>query len=168
MAEPKANAQELPINILAQYVRDVSFENPNAPDSLTLTGKQPQMDVNIGLDARKLAEGENRYEVVLGVRAEALHEDSTTFLCEVQYGVVVEIAKDVAEDNHHPLVFIEVPRQAFPFVRQIVSQTVSNGGFPPLFLSPVDFHALYLERFKDDIQAAEKQALEKTSAEGNA
>ncbi len=163
-----ASAQELPIHLAAQYVRDISFENPGAPDSLRLASVQPQMDVNIGLDARKLPDSENSYEVVLSVRAEAVAQEKTMFLCEIQYGIVAEIDKSVETDMHHPLVFIEVPRQAFPFVRQIMATTVANGGFPPLYLSPVDFHQLYLERFKDDINASKKPDLAKAEAEGSA
>lgn len=157
-----AQARELPVTIMAQYVRDISFENPHAPGSLQLTEQQPQMDVSIGLDARKLPDDEGTYEVVLSARAEALSgPERTLFLCEIQYGLVCKIDPSVDEDSHHPLVFIEVPRQAFPFVRQIIATTVSNGGFPPLYLAPVDFHKLYMERFADDIEASQKKAQEK-------
>lgn len=146
-------ASEMPVNILGQYIRDVSFENPNAPDSIKAVGGQPDMDVNIGLDARKLPDEENTFEVVLSARAEALSDGDVLFICEIQYGMVVQIDASVPEDRHHPLLFIEMPRQAFPFVRQIVASLVSQGGFPPLYLSPVDFHALYMQRFGEEIEA---------------
>ena len=155
-AAQTAPASEMPVTILGQYIRDVSFENPHAPDSLSFEGGQPDMDVNIGLDARKLPDGDNRFEVALSARAEATKDDKVMFICEIQYGMTVEIDASVPEDNHHPLLFIEIPRQAFPFVRQIVSNLVSQGGFPPLFLAPVDFHALYLQRFGDQIKASEE------------
>jgi len=167
MAEDQTQPQaaEMPVTIIGQYIRDVSFENPNAPESLSFDGGQPEMDVNIGLDARQLPDGDNMFEVALSARAEALKDGAPLFICEIQYGMTVQIDKNVPEDNHHPLLFIEIPRQAFPFVRQIVSNLVSQGGFPPLFLAPVDFHALYLQRFGDEIKASQ-DAAEKAGAEG--
>ena len=154
-------AAEMPVHIVAQYIRDVSFENPTAPDSLNFEGDAPEMDVNIGLDARKLEGDDNLYEVVISARAEALQGKETLFICEIHYGMTVKIGDEVPEDNHHPLLFIEIPRQAFPFVRQIVSNLVAQGGFPPLFLSPVDFHQLYLQRFGDEIKKAQEEAEKK-------
>lgn len=165
MTEVAGQAKELPINIMAQYVRDISFENPHAPDSLKLSGAQPDIDVNIGLDARQLPDGKGTYEVVLSARAEASHEGKTMFLCELQYGIVVQIDASVSQDTHHPLCYIEVPRIAFPFVRQIMANAVSNGGFPPLYLAPVDYHKLYLERFSKEIEASQKAAQEAETAE---
>jgi preprotein translocase subunit SecB len=159
--EAQGNAAEIPVQIMAQYIRDISFENPLAPDSLKFSKGQPDMDVNIGLDARKLEDKESLYEVVLSVRAEAIRGDEPLFICEIHYGMTVRIGDGVPEDRHHPLLFIEIPRQAFPYVRQIVSTLVSDGGFPPLFLAPVDFHQLYLQRFKDDIEASQKAVQEK-------
>lgn len=150
----QGNSAEMPIHILAQYIRDISFENPLAPDSLKFSKGPPEMDVNVGLDARKLEEGEPVYEVVLSVRAEALRDDEPLFICEIHYGMTVRVGDEVPEDRHHPLLFIEIPRQAFPYVRQIVSTVVSDGGFPPLYLSPIDFHQLYLQRFKEEIEAS--------------
>lgn len=164
--DPATQASELPINLVAQYVRDLSFENPLAPESMKMQGAQPQMDVNIGLDARKMPEEDGLFEVILSVRARALVGEDVLFVCEVQYGILTKIDDSVPQESHHPLVFIEVPRQAFPFVRQIVSNAVSNGGFPPLYLAPVDFHKLYLERFKDEIEASKQAAT--APVEGNA
>jgi len=136
----------------------VSFENPNAPDSLNFEGGQPDMDVNIGLDARQLPGDDNRFEVILSARAEAVRGGDVLFICEIQYGMTVQIESKVPEEKHHPLLFIEIPRQAFPFVRQIIASLVAQGGFPPLYLSPVDFHALYLQRFGDEIRASKEKA----------
>lgn len=147
-------AAELPLQIVSQYIRDVSFENPGAPDSLDFskTG-QPDMDVNIGLDARKLPEGDNMYEVALSARAQAIAGGQALFIVEIQYGLVVQVdAQRVPEDQIHPMLFIEVPRHAFPFVRQIVANLVAQGGFPPLFLTPIDFQKLYIDRFADDLK----------------
>jgi len=148
----------LPITIMAQYVRDISFENPNAPASLRVGAESPQMDVNVGMDARKIPDDniEHLYETVLSVNAKAMRGDDVVFIAELQYGVTVEL-KDVPEDQHHPLLLIEIPRLAFPYVRQILSDLTTQGGYPPLLLNPVDFQALYMARFKDDIEKAAKE-----------
>ena len=161
--------QDMPITIHAQYVRDLSFENPNAPESLRPTGGAPEMDINIGMDARKL-EGEdinNLFEVVLNVRAAAMNGEDPVFIAELQYGITVSIGDEVPEENHHPLLLIEIPRMAFPFVRQIMSDVTVQGGYPPLLLNPVDFHALYMQRFGAEIEAAQQAAKEAETASKN-
>ena len=152
-------AADLPVNILTQYVRDVSFENPNAPESLRGGLPTPELDVNIGMDARKLPDTEikNLYEVVLNARAEAKRGDKIVFIAEVQYGVVVSIGEAVPVENHHPLLLIEIPRIAFPFVRQTLSDLTAQGGYPPLLLGLVDFHTLYMQRFGPEIEAFRKE-----------
>lgn len=147
--EENLKAKPMPITIHAQYVRDVSFENPNAPQSLRSGGAPPEMDINIGMDARKLKDGdmENLYEVVLSVRAEAKRAEDVLFIAELQYGVAVQVGKDVPEDSHHPLLLIEIPKLVFPYARKILSDLTIEGGYPPLLLSPVDFQTLYIERF---------------------
>lgn len=158
--ETPANAN-LPITIMAQYVRDISFENPNAPQSLQAAAGQPEMDVNVGMDARKIPD-ENTphlYETVLSVNAKATRGDDVVFIAELQYGVTVQL-KDVPEDQHHPLLLIEIPRLAFPYVRQILSDLTTQGGYPPLLLNPVDFQALYMARFKDEIANAQAESTE--------
>lgn len=147
----------MPIVIHAQYVKDLSFENPNSPQSLRGSEKSPEMDVNIGMDARKMDDDklEHLYEVALNVRAEAKRGDKVMFLAELQYGMTVSL-NNVPEDQHHPMLLIEIPRMAFPYARQILSDLTVQGGYPPLLLNPVDFHALYVDRFKNEIEAAQK------------
>lgn len=159
--ETEQTAPDMPINILAQYVRDLSFENPLAPDSLRSDQQQPEMDINIGMDARKIPDDNtpNLYEVVLNLRAAAMRGEDPVFVVELQYGIAV-VLNGVPEENHHPLLLIEVPRLAFPYARQIISDTTTQGGYPPLILNPIDFQALYMERFKDEIEASKKEAEE--------
>jgi preprotein translocase subunit SecB len=147
----------LPIVIHAQYIKDLSFENPESPESLRGIKGTPEMDVNIGMDARKLPDdkADNLYEVALNVRARASSGDKVLFIAELQYGMTVSL-NDVPEDQHHPILLIEIPRMAFPYARQILSDVTIQGGYPPLLLNPVDFHALYMDRFKDEIEAAQK------------
>jgi preprotein translocase subunit SecB len=150
----KLPAAELPVTILAQYIRDVSFENPNATDVLRTGQNLPDMDISIGMDARKIEDGKIKhlYEVALNIRAEAKNDGKTVFIAELQYGVTVVIGEQIPEENHHPLLLIEIPRMAFPFARQILSNLTVDGGYPPLLLAPVDFHALYLQRFGKEIE----------------
>jgi preprotein translocase subunit SecB len=151
------SAPEIPVNILAQYVRDLSFENPNAPGALR-GAAPPEMEINIGMDARKLpGDDEDLYEVVLNLSATATRDKAAMFLVELQYAAMVTL-KGVPQKTHHPVLFIEIPRLLFPFARQIISDMTIQGGYPPLMLNPVDFQALYMERFKDDIEAARKAA----------
>lgn len=165
MSEDQENqafeAQEVPINILAQYVRDFSFENPNASDVMRANQEPPEMDINIGMDARKIPDDNNDrlYEVVLNLRAEASMQDTELFIVELQYGATVTIGEEIPEENHHPLLLIEIPRLIFPFARQIVSDITIQGGYPPLLLNPVDFHALYMQRFGKEIEEARAATL---------
>ena len=126
-----------------------SFENPNAIDALRPNQPLPTMDINIGMDARKI-DGTNLtdfYEVALNIRAEAKRGDNVAFLAELQYGIAVSIDESVPQDSHHPLLLIEIPRFAFPFARKILSDLTTQGGYAPLLLNPVDFHALYMQKF---------------------
>ena len=157
-------ANDLPVTVHAQYVRDISFENPNAPESLRAGLSGPEMDVNVSMDARELEDDEikNMYEVALTISATAKREDKTFFVAEVIYGVTVSIGEVVPENQYHPVLFIEIPRLAFPFARQIMATITSQGGYPPVLLNPVDFQALYMERFKDEIATAQKASAEGT------
>jgi len=147
------NAQNMPIKILAQYVKDMSFENPNSPDSLKPSTKSPEMDININMDARKLEDEQidNLYEVTLRLSATAKNGDKVSFIAEVEYGTTVQLS-NVPEEQHHPLLLIEIPRIAFPFARNIISDMTQQGGYPPLLLNPVDFHHLYMQQFDTEIK----------------
>lgn len=157
-ANEATQARTVPIHVQAQYIKDLSFESPGAPESLRRDGPVPQTDIQINMEARPMGEGETKdYEVVLSVRAETKKDDKTWFLGELDYGMVVTIG-DIAEQHHHPVLMIEAPRIAFPFVRQILADLTLQAGFPPLYLAPVDFAALYQEQYKAQRQAAEAQA----------
>ncbi len=150
-----AIAGNLPVTILAQYIKDLSFENPNAPETLRSGTQRPVMDANFAMDARKLEwEGRDHiYEMVLGLQTAARKGDKTAFMCEIQYGVLVDLSQ-LPEDQHHPMLLIEMPRFAFPFVRQIVSNLTQQAGYMPLLLAPADFRAFYLQRFGEDLKKA--------------
>lgn len=143
-----AMASNLPVMIHAQYVKDVSFENPSAPFSLKAGQEAPKLDVSINLDARNLedAQVKSLYEVVLRISVNATRGDQTIYIAEVLYGVAASMP-NVAEEHHHPLLLVEIPKLAFPFARKILADLTQEGGYPPLLLGPVDFAAMYLSRF---------------------
>jgi len=146
----------LPVVIHAQYLKDLSFENPHAPESLRAgQTEKPALDVNIMLDAKKIEDEQlsSLYEVVMTIKAQSSRGARTDFIVEISYGAAVSLP-DVPEDKHHPLLFIEIPRQLFPFIRQSVGQITQSGGYPPLYLNPVDFQAMYVSRFAKDAPPA--------------
>ncbi len=159
-AQENIAATDLPVTIHAQYIRDLSFENPDAPNSMRAGLPVPEMDVNIGMDARAIEDEniKNLYEVALTVVATAKRGEDTVFIAELMYGVTVSVGDVVPEDQHHPLLLIEIPRFSFPFARQILATLTSQGGYPPLLLNPVDFQALYMDRFKKEIAEAQATA----------
>lgn len=143
-----ATASNLPVMIHAQYVKDVSFENPSAPFSLRAGLENPKMDVNINLDARNIDDPQVKslYEVALRISVRATRGDQTVYIAEVLYGVAASMP-NVAEEHHHPLLLVEVPKLAFPFARKILADLIQDGGYAPLLLGPVDFASMYLSRF---------------------
>lgn len=154
MAEANGNgaqAEALPqLNVLAQYTKDLSFENPNAPRSLGPQEKSPNISIQVNVNARQLADTD--YEVELVLEGSALDGTSTIFKFELNYAGVFRL-QNIPETEVHPIIMIECPRLLFPFSRQIVAEAVRSGGFPPLFIDPIDFHALYRQRVMEAGQA---------------
>jgi preprotein translocase subunit SecB len=154
-------AARMPLTILAQYIKDLSFENPHAPESLRHNDAKGSMDINFGMDVRKIEGEEDNYEVTLAVVAIAKRGDKTAFIAEIEYAVVCHVPKEVPEESIHPMLLIEMPHYAFPFVRQIVANTTQQAGFPPLMLAPVDFRAMYLQRYAQGPQGSKGAAAAK-------
>lgn len=127
------------IRILAQFTRDFSFENPRAPDSLRSTA-QPQIELGVEMAARGRTDG--LFEVDLKLSATAQSEGQTAFQIELVYGGLFQI-DGVPEEHIEPVLLIECPRYLFPFARKIVADAVSDGGFPPFLLEPIDFASVY-------------------------
>jgi preprotein translocase subunit SecB len=140
------------MNILGQYIKDLSFENPNAPMSLQ-QGEQPKLDINVNVNAAPL--GEDQFEVVLTLSTKAERADMVMFAVELVYAGVFRIT-GVPQEHMHPFVMIECPRMLFPFARSILADATRNGGFPPLLLDPIDFAQLYRQNMAQ--QAAAEQA----------
>ena len=130
-----------PITINVQYVKDLSFENPNAPASL-VQQESPDVELRVDVGARQL--GPNLFEVLLSINASAKHADDVAFLVECAYAGVVTL--NVPEEHLQPVLLIEVPRLLFPFARSIVANAVRDGGFPPLMVQPIDFLDLFRRR----------------------
>ncbi|MAS86690.1 MAG: protein-export chaperone SecB [Micavibrio sp.] len=148
------NAPQFGLMVHTQYVKDFSFENPNAPESFsTADGSAPKMDANINMSVRQLDKEKALYEVVLEVSSTAKRQDKTLFMTEIQYGLVASVNKDVPEQHHHPLLLIEGPKMAFPFVRQLLASAIQAGGYPPLLLNPVNFEELYRQQYIEQAKA---------------
>jgi preprotein translocase subunit SecB len=128
--------------VLGQYVKDFSFENPNAPRSLAQAG-QPQINVTVNVTANPLSESEVEVELRLEGKAET--NGTVMFNVELVFAGAFRF-QDVPQENLQPLMMIECPRLLFPFAREIIASAVRNGGFPPLLLDPIDFVALYQQR----------------------
>jgi preprotein translocase subunit SecB len=131
------------LNALAQFTRDFSFENPNAPQSLAPQQQQPQISIQVNVNAKQL--GETDYEVELKLEGSAKNDANTLFAFDLAFCGIFRV-KNVPQDQIHPVIMIECPRLLFPFARQIVADAVRNGGFPPLYIDPIDFVALYRQR----------------------
>lgn len=143
-AAPQPQQQSGPqLNVLGQYIKDFSFENPNAPRSLQPTQTQPAISIQVNVGASSM--GESDFEVVLKLEGKAENSGTTMFAFDLTFAGVFRV-QNVPQEHVHPLVMIECPRLLFPFAREIVATAVRNGGFPPLLLDPVDFVALYQQR----------------------
>jgi preprotein translocase subunit SecB len=138
-AEPGAAPR---FSVLAQYIKDFSFENPNAPRALA-----PQQGPNIGLqvnvNARQI--GPNDYEVSLMLEGGAGEGAAALFKFELNYAGVFRV-ENIPAEQIQPLVMIEGPRLLFPFARQIIADAVRGGGYPALYVDPIDFQGLYMQR----------------------
>lgn len=145
MANNEENAQqEGPrFHVTAQYVKDLSFENPRAPQSLALSNEKPKIEVNIDLNAGKLRD--DLYEVVLKVGVKAEVKGETLFLTDLSYAGLFTL-RNIPEDRLQQILFVDCPFVLFPYARRIVSDATRDGGFPPLMLEPIDFFAMYRMR----------------------
>lgn len=146
---------EMPsVSVLGQYTKDFSFENPNAPASLTRRDAAPEINININVGATPM--GDDQFAVELQLEAQAKDGEELLFQTELVYGGVFQV-QNVPEESLHPFVMIECPRLLFPFARNIIADAVREGGFPPLMVDPVDFAALYRAQM---MAAAEQEGSE--------
>jgi len=138
------------LRVLAQYLKDQSFENPNAPQSFQDTGAPPAINVGVDVNARPL--GDNQYEVELSISAQAKRGEDIAFVIETTYAGAFEVL-NIPNDQVEGVLLVECPRLLFPFVRQIIADTTISGNFPPILLDPVDFLAVYQQRVTQAQQA---------------
>lgn len=139
----QAEPAQVRMQVLTQYVRDLSFENAVAQKGLPGGEVQPEINVQVSLDARK-RQADHQFEVITKFRVSSVNSADKTplFLCELDYGGIFHV-EGVPEDQLHPFLLIECPRMLFPFVRRIISDMTRDGGFPAFNMDPVDFVALY-------------------------
>ncbi len=155
-AKPAA-APKISQRVIAQFIRDMSFENVMAQKGVQ--GElQPEIAVQVNLDARKRSTA-NQYEVItkLNITSKAKNTGDTIFVLEIEYAGVFQI-DGVPEEQLHPYLLIECPRMTFPFLRRIVSDVTRDGGFPPLNLDTIDFLQLYQNEIARRVQAQKKTA----------
>ena len=139
--EPGAEAQ---VSVLAQYIKDLSVENPSAPQVFQWQ-VQPSLDVQFALNANKA--GDDVHEVSLKVEATARSENGVHFVVDLSYAGLFGV-RGIPEEALAPFLLIEAPRLLFPFARQIIADAVTNTGFPPLLLDPIDFTAAYMAQLQ--------------------
>lgn len=141
---PAASGQPDPENaqfgILVQFVKDISFESPNAPVTLQSPGENPKLEVNVHVQAVKL--GDEVYEVDLMLEAKAESDVGVIYNIELAYGTVFQ-ASNIPEDYLKPVLFVDAPTIMFPYLRRVVSDLTRDGGFQPLLLDPIDFGGLF-------------------------
>lgn len=142
------------MSVKAQYLKDMSFENPRAPASFIDNGQPPQFQVDVNVNAAGL--GDHNYEVELSVAARANRGDMVAFVIEATYAGLFEI-HNVPTEHLEAVMLVECPRLLFPFMRQIVCDATRNGNYPPLMLEPIDFFAIY-QRNKTEQARAQAQA----------
>ena len=144
MAPVNGGVDETPgLMIGAQYIKDLSFENPQGPEVLASLQETPQVSIEVHTNVRALSGG--AHEVTLFVRGEAETDDKTVFIIELTYGGIITV-NITDPEIIKPLLLIEAPRHLFPFARAIVANVTRDGGFPPLLINPLDFAAMYIEQ----------------------
>lgn len=141
-ADPTAAAGPS-LRVLAQFTRDLSFENPRAPDSLRMVSGQPNVELGVEMSARGRADG--LFEVDLKLSVKASRENEVSFQVELVYGGLFELT-GLAQEELEPALMTECPRYLFPFARRIIADLIVDGGFPPFLLEPLDFGAIYASR----------------------
>ena len=137
---------EMQLAVRAQYVKDLSFENPSAPAGLMELQEEPEIDVNVNVEVAKL--NDEDYEVALTIGVDAKSADTQLFICELSYAGIFGIGPTIPEEHHPPILLIECARLLFPFARAIIADATREGGFQPLLLQPLDFAALYEQQMQ--------------------
>lgn len=144
--QQNTQADERQVSVVAQYVKDISFENPNAPASLQPSNERPNINVSVDVAAKKLPDND-LYEVELKIGAQAKRNDNVLFIAEVTYSGIFTL-KSIPDNELQPALLIFCPTLLFPYTRRIISDLSRDGGFPALMLDPIDFGRLYIQRIE--------------------
>lgn len=152
-APPAGETPPLTVRAIAQYIKDLSFENPNVHKLLENPGDQPNLRLEVNVNASKL--GPNTFESVINFKAEATNKLGTVYDMELAYGGTFQI-ENLPEAQLEPFLLIHCPALLFPFARRLIADLTREGGFPPLLLDPIDFGALYMKRQQEKGQAQAK------------
>jgi preprotein translocase subunit SecB len=142
------------ISVRTQYIKDFSFENPAAPQSLSDTSGAPKIQVNVDVEAKPL--GQDHYEVLLRINANGTREETTIFVVELVYAGLFAL-ENFPKDRLEAMCLVECPRILFPFARRVIADATREGGFPPLLLDPIDFGRLYHNKRGGSSPAAAKK-----------
>jgi preprotein translocase subunit SecB len=149
------------LSITRQYIKDLSFENPNAPAIFSAYGEEgPELKVSVDIAANAIED--NSHEVVLSLYVSATFRETAAFIVELQYAAQAVVDETVSEDKLERALMVEVPRYLFPFLRNIIANTTRDGGFPPLLLSPINFGKIHDGRRR---QQRSETATETTATE---
>jgi preprotein translocase subunit SecB len=151
-AEPLANGQDTApsVAVISQYVKDLSFENPNSPQ-IYQSETAPQLDVQFNIGATQV--GDDVHEVVLKIEVKAETDGRTAFLVDLSYAGLFGI-RNIPDEHMQPFMLGEAPRILFPFARRVLADAIRDGGFQPLMLEPIDFNALYYQQLEQQAQNA--------------
>ncbi len=149
---PAANGADTSpaIGFISHYVKDLSVENPNAPDSFQWA-EAPEMAIDFNIAARMVAP--DVHEVELKIKATAKISQGTLYIVELAFGGLVAM-RNIPDDQAHPFLFAEAPRMLFPFARRVIADAVRDAGFPPLMLEPIDFNGLYFAQLQQQAEAS--------------
>lgn len=134
------------LRVITQYIKDMSFENPGAPQSLTPQSEAPKIGVNVDVGVRGLSDTDFEVEIKLSI--EAMAADKPIFIVELTYAGICRL-ENIPKESMQAVLLIECPRMIFPFARRIVADATRDGGFPPLMIDPIDFALLYRQQMSD-------------------
>lgn len=158
MSNKKANGsakpEQMPLTIRAQYIKDLSFENPN-PLSAFIAEDESQPSISVDIQVRGQDLGEKTYEVILDARINANRGNNVLFVIELSYAGIASVG-DFSEEDTQKIIMVQTPQMLFPFARNIIADMTRESGYPPLLLSPIDFEALFIERGQEELKAKEK------------
>lgn len=152
MPTPARAATQAQLTVLAQYIKDLSFESPQAPQSLQGPGQNPQLKVSVNVNAA--ARAEEAYEVALSIEVHARSDSGVIYNVEMIYGGLFRL-RGVPQNMLQPVLFVDCPTILFPFMRRVLADVTRDGGFPPLMLDPIDFGRLYTQNLAKAQGAAE-------------